>query len=185
MLNGRVFGRPLFLRPPSVSPRSESLRALRSLPTRSPSPTTRAAAAADHDPHQYADRMFGSAIHMVLVDDHGPAISFMGWRIGSARAEARDAATTRTIEVEFLFAENGEYAVCERVSTTLADAPPALDATVTLFPSARDVRRFAESATTDPMRDMAIASALDHAARAWPWLRRARKGTGYTIPFAL
>jgi hypothetical protein len=161
------------------------MRALRSLPTRSPSPTTRAAAAADHDPIQYADRMFGAAVHMVLVDDHGPAVSFMGWKLGAARAESHDEAGARTIEVEFLFAENGEYAVCERVSNALADAPPALDATVTLFPSARDVRRYAESPTMDPMRDMAIASALDHAARAWPWLRRARKATGYTIPFAL
>jgi hypothetical protein len=168
-----------------VSPRSESARALRSIPTRAPSPTTRAAAAADHDPHQYADRMFGSALHMVLVDDHGPAVSFMGWKIGAARAESHETAGARTVEVEFLFAQNGEYAVCERVSSTLADAPPALEATVRLFRSPRDVRRFAESATLDPMRDMAVASALDHAARAWPWLRRARKASGYTIPFAL
>jgi hypothetical protein len=168
-----------------VSPRSESMRALRSIPTRSPAPTTRAAAAADRDAHQYADRMFGSAVHMVLVDDHGPAVSFMGWKIGAARAESHESAGARTVEVEILFAQSGEYAVCERISTTLCDAAPALDATVTLFPSPRDVRRFAESATLDPMRDMAVASALDHAARAWPWLRRSRKASGYTIPFAL
>jgi hypothetical protein len=168
-----------------VSPRSDSVRALRSIPTRSPSPITRAAAAADNDPMQCADRLFGSAVHMVLVDDHSPAVSFMGWKLGAGRAECRDASGQRTIEIEVLFAENGEYAICERISTMLADAPPALDATVTLFPSARDARRFAESATTDPMRDMALASALDHSARAWPWLRRNRKSTGYTIPFAL
>jgi hypothetical protein len=130
--------------------------------------------------------MFGSSMHMVLVDDHGPAVSLMGWKLGGGRAESREpGSSTRAIDIELLFAENGEYAICERIATVLADAPPALEATVTLFPSARDVRRFAESATADPMRDMALVAALDHAARAWPWLRRTRKVTGYTIPFAL
>jgi hypothetical protein len=130
--------------------------------------------------------MFGSSMHMVLVDDHGPAVSFMGWKLGSGRAESREPGhSTRSIDIELLFAENGEYAICERIATTLADAPRALEATVTLLPSARDARRFAESATADAMRDMALVAALDHAARAWPWLRRARKATGYTIPFAL
>jgi hypothetical protein len=130
--------------------------------------------------------MFGSSMHVVLVDDHGPAVSFTGWKLGSGRAESREpGSATRTIDIEVLFAENGEYAICERIATTLADAPPALHATVTLFPSARDVRRYAETATDDPMRDMAVVAALDHSARAWPWLRRTRKVTGYTIPFAL
>jgi hypothetical protein len=130
--------------------------------------------------------MFGSSVHMVLVDDHGPAVSFTGWKLGAGRAECREpGSATRMIEVEVLFAENGEYAVCERVSTQLADTAPALHATVNLFPSARDARRYAESSTTDPMRDMVLVTALDHSARAWPWLRRTRKVTGYTIPFAL
>jgi hypothetical protein len=174
------------LRGTPVSPRPEGMRAIRSIPNRSPSPTVRAAAAADNDPFQYADRMFGSSVHMVLVDDHGPAVSFMGWKLGAGRAESREVGGgSRTIEIEVLFAENGEYAVTERVATHLADTAPALHATVALFPSARDARRFAESATMDAMRDMALVAALDHSARAWPWLRRARKVTSYTIPFAL
>ncbi|HWZ60733.1 MAG TPA: hypothetical protein VNW46_17245, partial [Gemmatimonadaceae bacterium] len=109
-----------------MSPRSESLRALRSIPpTRSPSPTARAAAAADNDPRMYADRMFGASAHLVLVDDHGPAVSFTGWKLGAGRAECRDPGhSTRTIDIEVLFGVTGEYAISERIATHFADSPP-------------------------------------------------------------
>jgi hypothetical protein len=167
-----------------LSPRSEAVRVLRSIP--GSASATRSQTPAEHDPIQHAERLFGAVAHMVLVNDHGPAVSFMGWRVGTGRAESRDQSGARTIEIEILFAESGEYAVCERVSNQLADmSHPHLDARVRVLPSARDLRRFAEASTADPMRDMALASALDHSTRVWPWLRRPRKVTSYTIPFAL
>jgi hypothetical protein len=167
-----------------LSPRSDAVRVLRAIPG-SASPT-RPSTPSEHDPIQHAERLFGAVAHMVLVNDHGPAVSFMGWKVGHGRAESRDPSGARTIEIEILFAESGEYAICERTTMHLADTShPHLDARITLLGSSRDVRRFVEASTSDPMRDMALASALDHSTRVWPWLRRPRKVTSYTIPFAL
>lgn len=127
-------------------------------------------------------------MHMVLVDDVRPAVSFMGWKVGSGRVDCDDAGTKRSITVDLLFSETGKYALCERTETVLADGATRLEASVVLFTSAKDVRRFVENGlgASDPVRDLATVAALDHSAKIWPWLRRHSRRVGsYTLPFAL
>ncbi len=129
----------------------------------------------DADALRLAERQFGAATHMVLVDDRGPAVSFMGWKLGAAFVEcSEDTGSTRTVTVEVLYSETTAYGVAERSETRLADGATRLDASVTLFNSTRDIRRHCESWTGDAVRDMARAAALDHAVRAWPGLRAGR-----------
>jgi hypothetical protein len=152
----------------------------------------KAAAAASTDPILMADRLFGGPSHMILVDDARPAVAFMGWKIGAGRADCDEDGRSRAVTVEIMIAESGDYAICLREETELADGGMTLAARVELFPSGRDVRRFVEQeigTTADPVRDMAMVAALDHSARIWPWLRRQPRRTATTgshpIPFAL
>jgi hypothetical protein len=151
------------------------------------------AAAANADPIVMADRLFGGPSHMILVDDHRAAVAFMGWKIGSGRAVCDEDGRSRSVTVEIMIAESGDYALCQRIETELADGATTLEARVELFPSGRDVRRFVEHDidAADPVRDMAMVAALDHSARIWPWLRRQpRRATSsaistHAIPFPL
>jgi hypothetical protein len=127
----------------------------------------------DTRPLQLAERLFGGPSHLVLLDDERTAVSFLGWRIGASVIECSEGGgATRIVTVEILYSRAGEYAVTERSTLRLADSASRLDATtVTLLATSRDVRRFCETATGDPVRDMVLAAALDHGARTWPSLR--------------
>ncbi len=144
----------------------------------------------DNDPVARAERVFGCPSHLVLVSDKGPALSIMGWTLGAGRADVREGpGATRTTVIEIMFTETGRYAVCERVGTQ-GEKPDAkaLTATLTEFESPRDVRRYCETSSFDSARDMALAAALDHATRVWPWLRRparVRAVRSLTLPFAV
>jgi hypothetical protein len=168
------------------------LKLSQSKPNPAPAPSARqaAAAAADTDPLARAERVYGAPEHLVLLSDNGPALSFMGWTIGAARAEAVDESEgTRTVEMEVMFSETGDYVVSERIETRVGDTVTAFAATVTEFPSPRDVIRYCETATLDPQADATRAAAVDHAARHWPWLKRSgrrEKGSAaLKLPFAL
>ena len=149
-----------------------------------------AAAEADSSPGERAERQFGAPAHLVLVSDEGPAVWFMGWTLGTATAATSEAATaaSRTVVVEVMFSENGDYIICERIEARHADGTLTLGAVVAEFPAPRDLHRYCEQATDDPQSDAARAAAVDHSARLWPWLKRpGRHGvTGAAIPpFAL
>jgi len=137
----------------------------------------------------HADRLFGAPAHLVLLSDTGPALSFMGWTIGSSRAESvgHHGETSRTVEIEIMFSESGDYVVFERIETQLAEQDPLLIASVAEFPAPRDVARYCETSTSDPQADAARAAAIDHAARQWHWLKRpGRRGVGkLEFPFSL
>jgi hypothetical protein len=152
-------------------------------------PAKSAAAAADVDPLVRADRLFGGPSHLVLLSDTGPAVSFMGWTIGSSRADSVDAdgQPARVVEIEIMFSEAGDYVVFERVETHVADGLPQLAASVGQFRSPREVRRYCETSTLDPQSDAARAAAVDHAARQWHWLKRPGRRATETLelPFAL
>jgi hypothetical protein len=147
------------------------------------------AAAADVDPLARADRLFGGPAHLVLLSDSGPALSFMGWTLGSSRAESlgENGQGSRVVEVEIMFSESGRYVVFERIETHLADCAPQFVANVAEFQAPRDVCRFCETATSDPQADAARAAAVDHAARQWYWLRRPgrRAQEKLELPFSL
>lgn len=169
-----------------------SLKLTQSKPSPATAPTVRqtAAAAADIDPLARADRLFGAPAHLVLLSDTGPALSFMGWTLGSSRAEAVDeqGQGSRVVEVEIMFSEAGDYAVFERIESRTADGVTQLASTVAEFGSPRDVVRYCETGTLDPQADAARAAALDHTARQWHWLRRpGRRGAGEKVelPFSL
>ncbi len=154
-----------------------------------PAQSTRQAAAAD-SPVERAERQFGAPAHLVLVSDAGPAVSFMGWTLGSATAESTDPSSgaSRAVIVEVMFSEQGGYVICERIETRENGGMHELGAIVTEFPAPRDVHRYCEQATLDPQADAARAAAVDHSARLWPWLKRpGRHGTGESVipPFAL
>jgi hypothetical protein len=156
-----------------------------------PAQGSRQAAAAGADsPAERAERQFGAPAHLVLVSDEGPAVSFMGWTLGTATAEMseQDTGGLRIVVVEVMFSEEGEYVICERIETRQGGGTRELGAIVTKFPAPRDVHRYCEQATLDPQADAARAAAVDHSARLWPWLKRpGRHGTGESIvpPFAL
>jgi hypothetical protein len=91
---------------------------------------------------QLAERLFGAATHQVLVDDHGPAISVMGWRLGSAHVDCSEGdGAMRRVTFELLYSEAKEYAITERVQLTLANGATRLEASVTRLSSPKDVLR--------------------------------------------
>ena len=169
------------------------LKLTQSKPAPTPALSARqtAVAAVDADPLARADRLFGGPTHLVLLSDSGPALSFMGWALGTARAESIDSGGegTRIVEIEVMFSESGDYVVSERIETLLSDGSSRLAATVTEFPAARDLIRYCETTTLDPQADATRAAAVDHAARHWPWLKRGGKrgggGGAIKLPFAL
>jgi hypothetical protein len=155
-----------------------------------PSARQAAAATADADPLVRADRLFGGPSHLVLLSDSGPALSFMGWTIGSSRAESVDERGhgSRAVEVEIMFSESGDYVVFERIETRTADGVPQLATSVEEFATPRDVCRYCETSTLDPQADAARAAAVDHTARQWHWLKRPGRRSGgerVELPFAL
>jgi hypothetical protein len=168
-----------------------SLKLAQSKPSPSAAPSARQASAAAHDsdPLARADMLFGAPAHLVLLSDSGPALSFMGWTLGSSRAEAADenGEDVRAVQIEIMFSESGEYVVFERIETQTADGTPQLAANVEEFRSAREVCRYCETSTLDPQADAARAAAVDHAARQWHWLKRpGRRGAEkLELPFAL
>ena len=147
------------------------------------------AAAVDADPLARADRLFGAPAHLVLLSDTGPALSFMGWTLGSSRAESvgNDGEIMRVVEVEIMFSETGDYVVFERIETRDEMGQVELLASIAEFPAPRDVRRYCEGGSLDPQADAARAAAVDHAARLWPWLKRPgrRGGEKVELPFSL
>lgn len=169
-----------------------SLKLTQSKPASSNTQTARqaAAAAADADPLGRAERLFGGPAHLVLLSDAGPALSFMGWTIGSSRAEAVEEGVqgSRAVEVEIMFSEDGDYVVFERIETRTADGVLQLSTSVGEFAAPRDVFRYCETSTVDPQADAARAAAVDHAARQWHWLKRPGRRSGgerLELPFAL
>jgi hypothetical protein len=181
----------VLLSPASSLPTMRSLKLSQSKTTPGAASTTRqmAAPTADSDPLARADRLFGGPAHLVLLSDNGPALSFMGWTLGSSRAESVDeqGQNSRVVEVEIMFSEEGNYVVFERFETQLADSGPLLVTNAAAFPAPRDVCRYCETATQDPQADAARAAAVDHAARQWHWLKRPgrRGGEKLELPFAI
>ena len=177
------------------APRPALMRSLKLTQSKPGSPAAQtarqaAAAAADSDPLVRADRLFGGPSHLVLLSDTGPALSFMGWTIGSSRAESVDeqGQGSRAVEVEIMFSESGDYVVFERVETQTADGVPHLLTSLGEFAAARDVCRYCETSTLDPQADAARAAAMDHAARHWHWLKRSGRRSGaerIELPFSL
>jgi hypothetical protein len=151
--------------------------------------TTVGTAAIDTDPLARAERLFGAAGHLVLVSDHGPARSFIGWTLGSSRADAvGDAGTSVRVVVEIMFSEAGGYVVFERNETRLADGAARFSSSVVELPLPADVRRYCESSTQDLQTDAARAAAVDQAARTWHWLKRPGRrvaGEPLNFPFSL
>jgi hypothetical protein len=87
-----------------------------------------------------------------------------------------------------MLSETGDYVICERIETQHIDGGLQFGATVAEFPAPRDLHRYCEQATLDPQTDAARAAAVDHSARAWPWLKRPGRGGATengTPPFAL
>lgn len=171
-----------------------SLKLTQSKPSSPASPSARqaAAAAVDADPLTRADRLFGAPAHLVLPRDTGPALSFMGWTIGSSRAESVDEETRdlRAVEVEIMFSEGGDYVVFERAETRDAEGTTEFNSSVAEFAGPGDVCRYCETSTLDPQADAARAAAVDHAAHQWHWLKRpGRRGSGgresVELPFSL
>jgi hypothetical protein len=126
-----------------------------------------------------AERLFGAPTHVVLVNDHGPAVSFTGWKLGSGVATcAESEGDVKTVTVEVLYSSTTPYAVAERVQTRRIDGSTRMEATVAVCRGAKDVRQVCENPSGDMVRDMARASALDHAIRVWPWLEpRSSRGS--------
>ena len=126
-----------------------------------------------------AERLFGAPTHVVLVNDHGPAVSFTGWKLGSGEATcAETEGEVKTVTVEVLYSSTTPYAVAERCETRATDGSTHMEATVAVCRAAKDVRQMCESPSGDMVRDMARASALDHAIRVWPWLEpRSSRGS--------
>jgi hypothetical protein len=127
-----------------------------------------------------AEKLFGAPTHVVLVNDHGPAVSFTGWKLGSGEATCADTeGEMKTVTVDVLYSSTSPYAVAERCQTRQIDGSTRMEASVALCRGARDVRQVCEHSTGDMVRDMARASALDHAIRVWPWLEpRPSQGSG-------
>jgi hypothetical protein len=130
--------------------------------------------ASGEGPAQRAERLFGGPAHLVLVSDDGPAMSFLGWTLGTARAECIEHVTapSRAAVVDILFSVSGRYVVSERVETRLSDGALRLSAKVSKFRLARDIRRYCEAPTLDAQADVARGAAFDHAFQVWPWLKR-------------
>ncbi len=134
-------------------------------------------------PRETAERLFGAPSHTILVSDRGPTVAFMGWRLGSGRAEAAErGGASRVVEVEIYVDEEARYAVAERAVYSGHDGRHALDAAVTLLGSAAEVRAYCDAASIEPMRDAALCTALDHVAKFWPHLDRRRRPSP-TPPF--
>ncbi len=135
-------------------------------------------------PRETAERLFGAPSHTILVSDRGPSVAFMGWRLGSGRAEAAErGGLSRVVEVEIYVDEDARYAVAERAVYSGADGQRALDAAVTLLGSAVEVRAYCDAASIEPMRDAALCTALDHVAKFWPHLGRRQRRQSSTPPF--
>ena len=144
-----------------------------------PAQTARQAAAWSETPLDRAERLFGAPAHLVLLSDNGPALSFMGWTLGTATAATSDPAAgiaSRNVVVEVMLSETGDYVIFERIETHMTDGRLELGATVAEFPAPRDVHRYCEQGTLDPQADAARAAAVDHSARSWPWLKRPGRG---------
>lgn len=161
--------------------------------TRAPHPAsgvvTGGAATRDaEEPAHLAERLFGAATHVVLVSDGGPALSIVGWTLGTGRAEVSDdRGASRTVVAEVMYSEAGHYVVYEHQIAQGGDATP-LAATVNEFRTAPDLWRYSETGSFDSARDIALATAVDHASRVWPWLRRGparRAVSAMALPFAL
>jgi hypothetical protein len=126
-----------------------------------------------------AEKLFGAPTHVVLVNDHGPAVSFTGWKLGRGEATCaeREGAVKKVI-VEVLYSTTAPYAITERCETRQVNGATQMEASVSLCRAEREVRRVCESPTGDMVRDMARATALDHAIRVWPWLEpRSSRGS--------
>jgi hypothetical protein len=118
-----------------------------------------------------AERLFGAPMHVVLVNDHGPAVSFTGWKLASGEATCAELeGAIKRVTVDVLFSSGTPYAIAERCETRQVNGATQTEATVSLCRAAKDVRQVCESSTGDMVRDMARATALDHAIRVWPWL---------------
>ncbi len=135
-------------------------------------------------PRQTAERLFGAASHTILVSDRGPTVAFLGWRLGSGRAEATErGGIGRVVEVEIYLDEDDRYAVAERAEYVAGDGQRALDAAVTVLGSDGEVRAYCDAASFEPMRDAALCAALDHVAKFWPHLDRRQRRQSPTPPF--
>jgi hypothetical protein len=118
-----------------------------------------------------AEKLFGAPTHVVLVNDHGPAVSFTGWKLGTSEATcAESGGAVRTVIVEVLYSNTMPYVVAERSETRQVNGETQLDASVKLCRAEKHVRSVCETPTGDVVRDMARATALDHAISVWPWL---------------
>ena len=118
-----------------------------------------------------AEKLFGAPTHVVLVNDHGPAVSFTGWKLGSGEATcAEDEGAVKRVIVDVLYSSATPYAIAERCETRQINGATQMEASVSVCRAEKDVRRVCESSTGDVVRDMARATALDHAIRVWPWL---------------
>jgi hypothetical protein len=120
-----------------------------------------------------AERLFGAPTHVVLVNDHGPAVAFTGWKLGSGEATcAETEGAIKKVTVDVLYSASTPYAIAERCEVRQMDGATRMEATVSLCRGEKGVRSVCESPTGDMVRDMARATALDHAIRVWPWLEQ-------------
>lgn len=126
-----------------------------------------------------AEKLFGAPTHVVLVNDHGPAVSFTGWKLGSGEATcAEEEGAVKKVIVDVLYSSTSPYAIAERCETRQINGATQMEASVSVCRGEKDVRRVCESPTGDVVRDMARATALDHAIRVWPWLEpRSSRGS--------
>jgi hypothetical protein len=126
-----------------------------------------------------AEKLFGAPTHVVLVNDHGPTVSFMGWKLGSGEVTCAEVeGAVKRVIVDVMYSSATPYAIAERCETRQLNGTTQMDATVSVCRAEKDVRRVCESSTGDVARDMARATALDHAIRVWPWLEpRSSRGS--------
>lgn len=118
-----------------------------------------------------AEKLFGPPTQVVLVNDQGPAVSFTGWKLGSSEATcAESGGAMRTVSVEILYSNTMPYVVAERSEIRQGNGETQRDASVKLCRAEKHVRSVCETPTGDVVRDMARATALDHAITVWPWL---------------
>jgi hypothetical protein len=126
-----------------------------------------------------AEKLFGAPTHVVLVNDHGPAVAFTGWKLGSGEVTCAEMeGAVKKVIVDVLYSSTTPYAIAERCETRQINGATQMDATVSVCRAEKEVRRVCESSTGDVARDMARATALDHAIRVWPWLEpRSSRGS--------
>jgi hypothetical protein len=118
-----------------------------------------------------AEKLFGAPTQVVLVNDQGPAVTLTGWKLGSSEATcAESGGAVRTVTVDVLYSNTMPYVVAERCETRQMDGTTQREASVSLCRAEKHVRSVCQTPTGDVVRDMARATALDHAIRVWPWL---------------